>query len=100
MHRNRSIPLRRRPPPSLHYSQDELLSDEYSGFLPIRVRKSSPEAPVQVAIDVTLQQFRKIQRGDVLPASQNHLYLNYLDVLDCQTLGLGQEYVCTSCQWH
>jgi hypothetical protein len=35
-------------PPSLHQTRDELLSDEYSDFPPIRVRKSSPEAPIRV----------------------------------------------------
>jgi hypothetical protein len=36
-------------PPSLHQTLDESLSDEYSDFPPIRVRKSSPEAPIRVA---------------------------------------------------
>ena len=44
MHSRHSISLRRRPPPSLRQTQDELLSD---GFPPIRERKSS-ESPIRV----------------------------------------------------
>jgi hypothetical protein len=48
MHPHHPFPLHRRPPSSLHQAQDELLSDEYSDFPPIRVHKSSPEAPIRV----------------------------------------------------
>jgi hypothetical protein len=48
MHPHRLIPLRRCPPPSLHRTQDGLLSDEYSDFPSIRERKSSSEAPIRV----------------------------------------------------
>ena len=44
MHPRHPIPLY----PNLPYTEDELLSDASSEFGPIRVRESSPSAPVNV----------------------------------------------------
>jgi hypothetical protein len=98
------ISLHLLPPPSLHPSQtqDELLSDEYSDFPPIRVRKSSPEAPIRVPSRHRC--YSSAVQKDSKGVSTQPVRITSTSITSTSSIAKhwawGQEYDCTSCQWH